>query len=143
MNQPQEENWWRRNWKWFVPVCIGAIVLFVGFCAVILSLVFGFMKSSDVYKEAVARAKANAAVMEALGAPVEEGFLVSGNISVSGSSVQADLAIPISGPKGSATVYAVATRSAGEWTFSALVVAIKESGERIDLLEWQVAASEW
>ena len=32
MNQPQERNWWNRNWKWFVPVgCLGAIVSIVGF----------------------------------------------------------------------------------------------------------------
>jgi hypothetical protein len=26
MNQPQERNWWNRNWKWFVPLgCLGTI----------------------------------------------------------------------------------------------------------------------
>lgn len=37
MNQPKEENWWSRNWKWFVPVsCFSALVLLVGFVALIV-----------------------------------------------------------------------------------------------------------
>ncbi len=60
---------------------------------------------------------------------------VSGNINVSGPSGQADLSIPISGPDGKATIYAVATKSAGQWTFSTLVVEINGTMQRIDLLE--------
>lgn len=132
MNQPQERNWWHQNWKWFVPVGgLGVIVLLV---AGIVYLLFGFVKSSETYKKAVAKAKTNSAVMEALGSPIGEGLFVMGEIKISGPSGQADLAIPISGPKGKATIYAAATKSAGKWTFSTLEVVIKASGERINLL---------
>ena len=136
MKQARKENWWSRNWKWFVPVgCLGTIILVVGFVAVIMSIVFGFMKSSDVYKEAVANAKANTSVVEVLGLPIEEGLFVSGNINVSGTSGRANLSIPISGPNGKATLFVVATREAGNWNFSTLVVEFKESGTQISLLE--------
>ncbi|MCD4717568.1 MAG: cytochrome c oxidase assembly factor 1 family protein [Desulfobacterales bacterium] len=136
MKQPRKENWWSRNWKWFVPVgCLGTIILVAGFVAVIMFIVFGFMKSSDVYKEAVANAKANTSVVEVLGLPIEEGLFVSGNINVSGTSGRADLSIPISGPNGKATVFVVATREAGNWNFSTLVVEFKKSGTQISLLE--------
>lgn len=130
------ENWWSRNWKWFVPVgCLGTIILVAGFVAVIMFIVLGFMKSSDVYKEAVANAKANTSVIDVLGSPIEEGLFVSGNINVSGTSGRANLSIPISGPDGKATVFVVATREAGNWHFSTLVVEFKESGTQISLLE--------
>ncbi len=74
-------------------------------------------------------------IAHGLGTPVEVGLLTTGNISTSGSSGEADLAIPISGPKGGATVYVVASKSEGEWIFSTLVVGLKEGGERINLLE--------
>jgi Cytochrome oxidase complex assembly protein 1 len=132
----EPENWWSRNWKWFVPVgCLGTIFLVVGFVAVIMFIVFGFMKSSDVYKKAVANAKANSSVVEVLGSPIEEGLFVSGNINVSGTSGRADLSIPISGPDGKATLFVEATRKAGNWDFSTLVVEFKESGTQISLLE--------
>lgn len=136
MGEQQNQNWWGRNWKWFVPVgCLGSIALFVGFIVLIMGLVFGMMKSSEAYKGAMAEAKAHPAVQQALGTPIEAGLFVTGNINISGSSGQADLAIPVSGPDGKATIYAVAVKSSGQWTFSDLVVEMKDTKQRIDLLE--------
>ena len=85
----------------------------VAFVAVIVIVVFGAMKSSDAYKLAVARAKADPRVTAALGTPISEGMFLSGNTNVNGATGEANLAIPISGPKGKATIYAEATKSAG------------------------------
>jgi hypothetical protein len=95
------------------------------------------MKSSDVYKGALARAKAEPAVVEALGSPIKDGMFVSGSTNVNGASGHADLAIPIYGPKGEATLYVVAEKSFGAWNYSNLVVEIKKTKERIDLLHEQ------
>jgi hypothetical protein len=91
------------------------------------------MKQSDAYKMAVARAKADSRVTSALGTPISEGWFLSGKTNVNGGSGDADLTIPISGPKGKGTIYAVATKSAGEWTYSKLVVKVDATGETIDL----------
>ena len=133
---PRERSttWWQRNWKWFIPVCLGSVVLFAGFIVLLVTIVFGMMKSSDAYKDALAMARANPYVQDALGTPIEEGLLVMGNINVSGSSGSADLAIPVSGPQGNGTIYVVASKSAGQWTFLRLVVDIKATNERIDLI---------
>jgi Cytochrome oxidase complex assembly protein 1 len=107
MNQPLRPpatptpNWWTRNWKWFVPAgCLTVALLSVVFVGSILLVVFSAMKSTDVYKDALSRAKADPAVIEALGSPVKDGLLVSGNANVNGASGESNLAIPISGPKG-------------------------------------------
>ena len=97
--------------------CLGLIAMVVAFVAVIMLVVFGAMKSSDAYKVAVARAKADPQVTTALGTPISEGLFMSGHTNVNGGSGEADLAIPISGPKGKATIYAVATKSGGESTY--------------------------
>ena len=58
-----------------------------------------------------------------------------GNINVNGSSGHADLAIPVSGPEGSGTIYVVASKTAaGQWTISRLVVDVKATNQRIDLI---------
>ena len=93
------------------------------------------MKSTDVYKEALARTKADPAVTEALGSPIKDGFLVSGNTNVNGASGESNLAIPISGPKGKGTIYVSATKSLGRWSYSGLVVEVNGTHERIDLLQ--------
>ncbi len=136
MTQAPERNWWDRNWKWVLPAgCLAGIVCVAGLVAFILGIVFGVMRSSDVYKEALARAQASPAVAEALGTPIKAGYFTSGNINVSGPSGDANLSIPISGPKGKATIYLEARKSAGEWSFSLLEVEIAETEERIDLLQ--------
>lgn len=136
MNQQQNKNWWGRNWKWFVPVgCLGSLAFFAGFIVLIMCLVFGLIKSADPYKDALAKAKAHPSVQKIIGTPIEEGIFITGKINVSGSSGQADISIPISGPDGKATIYVVATKSAGQWTFSTLSVEIKDTRQRIDLLK--------
>jgi hypothetical protein len=46
---------------------------------------------------------------------------------------QANLSIPLSGPKGKATLYVEAMKSADLWVFQTMVVKIEKTGERIDL----------
>jgi hypothetical protein len=132
---PPHPGWWARNWKWFVPTgcCLTPLLIAGAVVAFLVLVIFGALKQSDVYKIAVTRAKADSRVIAALGSPVEEGWYLSGNTNVSGGSGNADLSIPISGPKGKGTIYAVATKSAGEWTYSKLVVKIASTGETIDL----------
>ena len=133
--QPPRPHWWGRNWKWFVPTgCLGMLVLVAGFIFIIVSIVFGAMKSSDAYKGAMAKAKADPRVMSALGSPITDGFLVGGSTNVSGTSGHADVTVPISGPKGKGTIYFVAEKFAGKWTFSKLMVEVADTGQRIDLI---------
>src|SRR5258708_16672426 len=134
MNQPSEGNWWSRNWKWVVPVgCLVPLLLGSGIVILVVSLIFGAIKSSDAYTQAMARARANDQLKTLLGEPIESGFWMSGNINVNGSSGNADFSIPLSGPNGSATLYVTAVKAAGRWQFTNLEVAPKGSEARIDL----------
>jgi hypothetical protein len=128
-------SWWSRNWKWFVPTgCLTFIVLGLAFFALIFFAVFASMKSSDAYKQAVAQAKSHPAVIEALGEPIKEGWFMTGKTNVQGTSGEADIGIPISGPKGKGTIYAVAAKSAGRWNYTTLEVEVNGRPDRIDLL---------
>ena len=90
-------NWWKRNWKWFVPLgCLTVALMFLLFVGSILVIVFSAMKSTDVYREALARAKSDPVVIEALCSPIKNGFLFSGNTNVNGASGESNLSIPIS-----------------------------------------------
>ena len=132
--QPPRPGWWTRNWKWFVPTgCLSILALGAGFLFLIFFAVFATLKSSDTYKTALATAKADSRVAGALGSPINDGFFISGSTNVSGASGKSDLSIPISGPKAKGTIYVVATKEAGEWSYSKLVVEVDKSGERIDL----------
>jgi len=132
--QPEKRGWWSRNWKWFVPVgCLSILAAIAVVIVLIVTLVFGALKSSDVYKQAMTKATTNPTVISELGQPIESGWMVSGSISVNGSSGEADISIPISGPKKSGTIFAVGRKSAGEWKFSRLEVEVPDR-PRINLL---------
>jgi hypothetical protein len=135
MNQSAVTDWWNRNWKWFAPVGgLASLLILAGGFGAILSFVFGLLRSSDVYQQALAKARSSPAVIEAVGVPINEGFFMSGNIAVSGPSGNANLAIPISGPSGSGTIFLEARKSVGEWSFTKLVFEASKSDQRIDLL---------
>jgi hypothetical protein len=108
--------------KWGLIGCGAALVLLVGFAAVIVVVVFGAMKRSDVYREALSRVQNDPAVTAALGTPIEAGLYVTGKINIDGTGGHATIDFPISGPKGKATVHAVATKSGAGWDYSELTV---------------------
>ncbi|MEP6956084.1 MAG: cytochrome c oxidase assembly factor Coa1 family protein [Chthoniobacterales bacterium] len=114
--------------------CLTLLALIVVFVAAIVLIVFGALKSTDVYKHALRTAQSNPAVIAALGTPLQEGMFLSGSTHTNAATGDADLAIPISGPKGKGTIYVTAAKSAGEWTYLTLVVKISDNGERINLL---------
>jgi hypothetical protein len=128
---PRPPDWFGRNWKWFVPFLV---LVAAGVFAGVFAAILGVMKSSDAYQGAMARAGAAPAVTAALGTPVTPGFWVSGNIHVSGPSGQAQLEFPLKGPRGAATIYVEAHKSAGEWRYDTLVVQVTGTRQRIDLL---------
>lgn len=133
---PQQQNWWQKNWKWALPGgCIGCFGLILVFVLGISALVFSVLKSTDVYEESLQRAQTSPQVIEALGEPVEAGWLVSGAVNVTGPSGDANLSIPLSGPKGTGTLFLIAEKRAGAWEFDLMNVEIEGSGERIDLLD--------
>ena len=107
--------------------------LFTVFVGSILVIVFSAMRSTAVYKEALARANADPAVIEALGSPIKEGFLMSGNTNVNGASGESNLAIPISGPKAKGAIYVSANKLLAQWNYSGLVVEVRQTHQRIDL----------
>jgi hypothetical protein len=134
----QNRSWLGRNWIWLLAaffVC-GAV-----FVVGIFALIMGAMRSSDVAREATARAQSNAVLAQRLGSPISEGWFVGGSINVSPGAGDADLSVPVSGPKGKGTVYVRAQKTAGTWAYSLMEAAIEGSGERIDLLASATAAA--
>jgi Cytochrome oxidase complex assembly protein 1 len=132
----QRKSWLGRNWKWLLLV---SFLVMVCFGLGIFALIMSWMRSSDVALEALARAQANPAVVQRLGARIDEGWLTSGSINVgTGGTGDADLTVPISGPKGKGAVYVTARRIAGVWNYSEMIAAIEGSGEKIDLLSGPV-----
>lgn len=132
-----------RRWPRFLLLgCGGVLLLATLFVGAIFALVFTMMKSSEPYQETVRRSQADKRVVSRLGTPIESGWFTSGNINTSASSGNADLSIPLRGPKGGATAYVVAKKEAGKWKYSTMRVTF-EDGTSVDLLALQAVEQEY
>ncbi len=133
-----QTNWFGRNIKWFLPaIGVGTIFSCLACIGAFIFLIFGTMKSSEPYQDALAMLRSNSAAEQALGTPIHDGWYVTGSIGESGSSGHAELSFPVSGPKGSGTVNLIARRYGGRWTLTRLELIVNGSGRKINLLEKQ------
>jgi TonB family protein len=132
--QQQPKGCLGRNWKWMLPVgCLGLIFICVLAFGGIFFAAMSAIKSSDVYKGALERARANPEAVTRLGEPIKDGWFVKGNVRFAGSSGTANFEVPVSGPKSSGTLYVRAIYE-GAWMYERLDLA-PEGGETISLLE--------
>ncbi|TVQ36153.1 MAG: hypothetical protein EA370_08520 [Wenzhouxiangella sp.] len=136
MSEMTRDSWWQRNWKWFVPVgCLGVLALIAASVLMIVFLVMGGMRNAEVTQLAISTAQAHPGLVRAIGEPITPRGFISGNISISGPSGEADLAIPVAGSHGRATLYGEAQRRQGQWHYQSLVAEVEGDGPRLDLLE--------
>jgi hypothetical protein len=132
---PPRKGFWGRNWKWLVPVgCLSVMgCCGCGIGAVIFG-VFGAIKQSDVYRDALAEVRKDPEVTAALGRPIEPGWWLTGNIQTSGGSGHADLTVPLSGPKAEGTMHVRAVKRGRDWRFTRLAVEVDGRRDQIDVL---------
>jgi hypothetical protein len=119
---------------------LSVALLFGAFVGGILKLVSSIMRSSDAYKTAVQRAEESQLVTEKIGHPIKVGWFTSGNIDVSGDRGNADLSIPISGPRGKGHIEVSAKKQHGKWTYQTLEVDVDGSDTAIPLLSPEISA---
>jgi len=116
------------------------ILLFgVGIAAFVMAMVFGVtFRMSGSYRQALAAAQSDPAVVEALGAPVAASFgVITGELSCGGGACRANYFVPIHGSKrgGQLRVYSrsegATLGNEGTWHLDAIVAV--DGGEIIEL----------
>jgi Cytochrome oxidase complex assembly protein 1 len=62
-------------------------------------------------------------------------FLEGGvNVDVAKNSGDADILVPIKGPKGTAFVHTIGVREGGVWTIQEMTATVEGTGNTVDLL---------
>ena len=136
MEDVKQKSWFGRNWGWVLGGgCLTIIVLFVlGFGAIFFGVSKMFTTSAP-YEYAVELAKNNPDVIAILGEPIETDGIISGNISLDSNDGHADFRIPLKGRNGKASIIVVGKKTDGVWDYEKLFVLIKETKEKINLLD--------
>lgn len=131
--QPQQKKG-VNPWLWVGCGCALVTAMAVAFVVFIVVVVFASIRAADPYKDGLERARGDARVQEALGTPIEPGWMLSGSIQTKNRSGDCDIAFGLKGPKQSASLRVVGTKDEGRWTYTKMLVT-PASGPPIDLLE--------
>ena len=130
----QKSGWFSRNWKWFIPTLFFVIfVLPLSLCGGFVYFVMATLKNSDVARESLARAQANPVLIEKLGTPIQMGAWVGGSVNATPADGNAELVMPLMGPKGSGVMAVSARKTAGKWHYLVMKVTV-QGGGNVDLL---------
>jgi hypothetical protein len=136
VDEPRPATWWDRNGKWVVTLgLLGSLAAVAAIVTLVTALLLVGLRSSPLFNEALAIARADPQVIRELGEPVVAGWLVRASFESTGESRAAEIRIPISGPLRSGTLFVAARKSAGGWRFEALEVRIAGRSGRIDLIQ--------
>ncbi len=113
---------------WLTCGFFTAVFLLIAVCAAfvfgMMALVFGSLKSSTPYQQALFTVQNNPQAVQTLGEPIKAGFLLSGSINLSGNEGDASLQIPVSGPKGKGTIYVEAEKYDNAWHYNRLELQV-------------------
>jgi TonB family protein len=132
---PRQKGCWGRYWKVIVPAgCLSLILAAVLAVAGLVYAAMSALKSSEVYQGALKVAQTHPSAVGRLGEPIKDGWLVKGSVEYDAAGGAADLEIPLSGPKGSGTLFARAVRPEGAWMYERLDLSVA-GGETISLLD--------
>jgi len=123
-------------------VVITPILLFTLLIGGIFTFVFGIMKSSEPYKHTVEIVTHDPQAIQVLGAPVEIGRLVSGNVNTTEDSGEADLSIPVHGTAHEGKVYVIAKKSSGVWHYEKIQLWVTGESNGLDLLHHATVSPE-
>ena len=121
-----------KRFGWVKWVLLG-VLLVVGIPAGCTYAIFGALGNSEAATIAVIEAGRHPAVIQKLGEPLKRGWLVTGSIKLNNADGNADLSIPVSGPKGSGRVHIKASKAAGRWTVEQLTVTPDDGSSPINV----------
>jgi hypothetical protein len=122
-------SWSRRNWKRIVALV---------FVVIAINLVA--FNNSEAKKLALASATSHPELIALLGQPIRSSWWITGGIETSAGIWNAELAIPISGPKAKGTLHVQAEKTAGVWRLVLLQFEAADDGPWRDLLRDSAAA---
>ena len=108
---------------------IGAIMVF---CIIMIVLVNGIFKNSEVYKMTLEILNNNTQAQTVLNKEIKSSGFISGNISTSGSSGNANLSFSVTGSTGKVKIYVIGIKEIDGWKIVKLYIQDKELIKIID-----------
>ncbi len=134
ISTPRSSDGTKKAWLFGCGGCLVLVALFGAFGVAIFAFAFKALGESEAAQASLREAQASSVLIEEIGEPMTVGWLVLGNVNVSNDSGQADIIVPIEGPKGTASVHTIGVREGGVWTMQEMTATVEGTGTIVDLL---------
>ncbi|AUP77657.1 cytochrome c oxidase assembly factor Coa1 family protein [Flavivirga eckloniae] len=137
----ERKSWWKRNWKWFLPLMSFTLISIVLFFS---SGMGGHMTDfaqayadTELYENALEKAQRNKRVTDLLGElePIDNLAILEGEVCYSEDNKSVDLSIRVKGSKRKASMDISANRINGEWNYNKINIRIKKPIEEKQTIE--------
>jgi hypothetical protein len=141
-NLINEQSWWKKNWKWFLPTFL--IMLLLAFGLLLSSSVNGNItditqaySDNSLYEKAIEKAKTNKRVIEVIGEiePIDKLAILEGNAIYSNNQNSVELSIRVKGSKGKGKMDISANKIGNKWEYKKINIRIKDPKEEIQILK--------
>ena len=135
---PRWGVWWTRNWRWLVPALGCLFPLLVGILCVSLLLagLTTALRRAPLYQEALRRAQNDPQVVQLLGRPITARGALKGSMTQRSNGVEAaEMTVPLSGPRGRATLRLAGNQAGDRLSYAVLIVTPERGGTPVDLLK--------
>lgn len=137
----KQKSWWKRNWKWLVPVC-GIILIFIsiffssGMGGVTTNLAQAYA-DVELYDNAVKMAQSDARVKELLGEiqPIDKLAIIEGQVEYSDGNKTVNTTIRVIGTKGKGNLDISANRINDVWVYKIIKIRIKTPPHKKQTIE--------
>lgn len=133
----EQKNWFKRNWKWFVPATVIFIFVFGFFLTpnseVNLTDVVYAYNDAALYEKAIEKSNSNKRVLQTIGIiqPIDKLAILEGNAVYSNDKNSVKLSLRIKGYKGNGKLDIIAKKLGAEWIYKKIIVRNKKSKEEI------------
>ena len=116
-----------------IAVVCGLIATLVLYAGCLWAAVESMLQASEVFQAALKQAQVAPCVVNALGVPLTPGWTTTGGMEESADGGNAELSIPVRGPKGNGRINFEAEKHNGIWKFNTLILVRGPEQTRIEL----------
>ncbi|WP_136464991.1 cytochrome c oxidase assembly factor Coa1 family protein [Flagellimonas onchidii] len=130
-----QKSWWKRNWKWFVPVAGTILILSFLFSSGAGDLAADMAKAysnSEVYENALEKVKQNPKAHDILGEikPMDKFAIFEGRATFIDNNKTLNTSVRINASKVKARMDIIAKKSNGSWIYQTINVRVKNPPEK-------------
>jgi hypothetical protein len=137
-----KQSWFKKNWKWFLPITLVLFLLLFGFIVKLsidenVTEIIQAYSDKSLYENAIKKANSNNRVLIVIGEiePIDKLALLEGNAIYSNNNNSVELSFRVKGKIGKGKMDISAYKVKNQWHYKNISIRVKKPEEKIQILK--------